>query len=833
MNDLPIDAVLPELRAAFERTDTVILEAPPGAGKTTRVPPALLDAPWLGDRRIRMLEPRRLATRAAATFLAAQQGEKPGQTVGWRMRLDSRVSNATRIEVLTEGILIRLLQADPALSDTGLLIFDEFHERNLDADLGLALALQARELFREEAPLKILIMSATLDGLPLADLLPRAELIRSEGRSHPVEIRYGAAWRPDEDIVPRMTAALRRALTETDGSLLAFLPGQAEIRRVAEAVEPLLAAHPATRLAPLHGELPPEEQRRAIAPPESGERKLVLATDIAETSLTIEGVTVVVDSGLARRPCFDPATGMTRLDTRRVSRASATQRAGRAGRLAPGICYRLWSEDQQARLLAHDEPEIRQADLAPLALQLLHWGVTDPAELAWLDPPPQAAWEQALDLLANLGAVRPGEHGLRLTAHGEAMAGLPVHPRLAHLLLTGRRLGLLPLAAELAALLGERDPFRQDSADLESRIEQMRGGRGGPGRRLREQARRLARLADGPATEPVADPADSRWPGLLVASAWPERIARRSNAQGTTYQLAGGRAAALREGDPLRGHAWLAVAHAGRLQGRGTDRIFLAAPLDPLLFDDLLAEHVQRHENVEWDSAAGRFRAERQWRVGRLVLRREPLPEVPAGVRCQALIAWLRDAGLASLPWTEELRQWQARVLHLRAVEPEAGWPDVSDEHLLDSLDEWLGPQLENVKTRKDWQRLDLRGALAALLPWPLPRDLEERAPERIRVPSGTRARIDYTRDPPVLEIKLQEMFGCTETPSVAGGRLPLQIHLLSPARRPLAVTQDLAGFWRNVYPQVKKEMQGRYPKHPWPEDPLAATATARTRRTK
>ncbi len=724
MNALPIDAVLPDLRAAFERTDTVILEAPPGAGKTTRVPPALLDAAWLGGRKIRMLEPRRLAARAAATFMAAQRSEKPGETVGWRMRLDSRVSDATRIEVITEGILVRLLQADPALADTGLLIFDEFHERSLDADLGLALALQARELFHEEAPLKILIMSATLDGLPLADLLPDAALLRSAGRSHPVDIRYAAPWRPGEDIAPRMAAALRRAMAETEGSILAFLPGQAEIRRVAEAVMPLLEAHPDTDLVPLYGDLAPEAQRRAIAPPPPGRRKLVLATDIAETSLTIEGVTVVVDGGLARRPRFDPATGMTRLDTRRVSRASATQRAGRAGRLAPGVCYRLWSEDQQAQLLAHDEPEIRQADLAPLALQVLHWGVADPAELAWLDPPPQAAWQQALDLLERLGALQAGNPAPRLTAHGEAMAGLPVHPRLAHLLLTGRRLGLVTPAAELAALLGERDPFRLEGADLESRLARLRAADTAAARRLREQARRLARLAAGEALEPVAEPGDPRWLGLLVATAWPERIARRGGSEGGTYQLAGGRAAALREDDPLRGHEWLAVAHAGRQQGRGTDRIFLAAPLDPALFDGPLAARVTVREVAEWDEAAGRFRAERQWRVGRLVLRRAPLDDVPPAARREALAAWLRRAGLARLPWTDELHQWQARVQHLRRLEPDAGWPDLSDERLLATLEDWLGPQLENVRNLKELERLDLRGALAALLPWPLPREL-------------------------------------------------------------------------------------------------------------
>ena len=831
MTPLPIDAVLPQLREALATRDTVILEAPPGAGKTTRVPLALRDAPWLEGRKIRMLEPRRLAARAAAEFMAASLDEKPGETVGYRMRLDTRAGAATRIEVITEGILVRLLQADPALEDTGLLIFDEFHERSLDADLGLALALQARELFRDAAPLKILIMSATLDGLRLQEALPDAAVIRSEGRSHPVALRYGKPWRAGEDLTARMTATLRQALTETAGSILAFLPGQAEIRQVADAMAPLLANHPDTILAPLYGDLDPAAQRAAIAPPPAGRRKLVLATDIAETSLTIEGVNVVVDSGLARRPRFDPATGMTRLETRRVSRASATQRAGRAGRLGPGAAWRLWSETQQAQLLPHDEPEIRQADLAPLALQLLRWGVDDPGELFWLDAPPAAAWQQALDLLARLGAVAAREHGPRLTAHGEAMANLPVHPRLAHLLLTGHRLGLGALAAELAALLGERDPFRLEGADVADRLHRLRRDRSGPAHRLREAAKRLQSLLPKTKTQAVADPDHPRWIGFLVACAWPERIARRREAGGTVYQLAGGRAAALREDDPLRAEAWLAVAHAGQAQGRNTDRIFLAAPLDAALFEDQLAEQVATVDSVHWEEQAERFVAERQRRIGRLVLAREPLDEVPEETRLAALADFLRRRGLDLLPWTEELHQWRARVRLLHRLEPEQGWPDLSDEHLLATLETWLGPQLARVGRLRDFARLDLRGALAALLPWPLPRRLDEQAPERWRTPAGHAHRIDYTADPPVLAVKLQEMFGTTATPAVAGGRVPLQLHLLSPARRPLAVTQDLASFWHNAYPEVRKQMKGRYPKHPWPDDPLAAPPTARTKR--
>ena len=830
MTRLPIDDVLPELQAALAENDTVILEAPPGAGKTTRVPLALRDADWLAGRKIRLLEPRRLATRAAAEFMAGTLGEQPGGRIGYRMRLDSRIGRQTRIEVITEGILTRLLQADPSLADTGLLIFDEFHERSLDADLGLALALQARELFREDSPLKILIMSATLDGTRLTQALPDAAIVRAEGRQHPVTIHYDAPWRPGEDTGARMITTLRRVLDETDGSILAFLPGEAEIRRVVEALEPVLAARTDTMLAPLYGRLDPAVQRRAIAPPDPGHRKLVLATDIAETSLTIEGVTVVVDGGLARKPRFDPATGMTRLETRRLSRAASIQRAGRAGRLGPGIAWRLWSETQQDQLVPHDEPEIRQADLAPLALQLLHWGVDDPAELTWIDPPPAGAWQQALDLLQRLDAAEATDHGLRLTPHGQAMAELPVHPRLAHLLRVGQRLGLTTLATELASLLGERDPFREDGADIAPRLERLRRERRGPAARLREQQRRLQRLLDGEPETPVPDPDHPRWIGLLVASAFPERIARRRGDSDTVYQLSGARAAALAEDDPLRGEPWLAVAHAGNRQGRATDRIFLAAPFDPELLEEHLPTLVTREAIAHWDAAADRFIAERQRRVGQIVITREPLDDLPATARRTALVEFLQRHGLERLPWTDELRQWQARVLLLRELEPEAGWPDVSDPALRDSLDEWLGPALESVHRGADLTRLDLRRHLLQFLPWPLPQRLDELAPERLRVPSGARHRIDYLSSPPVLAVKLQEMFGCTETPRIAGGRVPLQVHLLSPARRPLAVTQDLASFWRDVYPQVKKEMKGRYPKHPWPDDPLTASPTSGTR---
>ena len=837
MPSLPIDAVLPELLACLNQGNEAVLQAPPGAGKTTRVPLALLTAEWLGEQKILMLEPRRLAARAAAEYMASTLGKPVGQTVGYRVRLDSKVGPQTRIEVVTEGILTRMLQDDPALAGVGLVIFDEFHERSLDADLGLALTLQARTLFRENPPLKLLVMSATLDGANVAALLGNAPIVHSAGRLHPVDIRYGAPWRARENNLSRVLTTVREALQKETGSLLVFLPGQGEIRRMADMLEPVLKDFPDAHLAPLYGDLGLDEQRRAIAPASAGRRKVVLATDIAETSLTIEGVRVVIDAGLARQPRFDPATGMTRLQTRRLSRASSTQRMGRAGRLEPGVCYRLWSEDQQQQLVPFTPPEILQADLAPLALQLLRWGVDDPLELAWLDPPPAAAWQQACDLLQRLGACETTDKGgKRLTHHGEAMARLPTHPRLGHILLKGQHYGLAPLACDLAALLSERDPLRAPHADIAARLALMtdkesRNARSSVIRRLHQQARNFANLLHAAPESPVDDPDQPHWIGFLLALAYPDRIGRRREAGGTTWQLSGGRAARLRDDDPLRSSEWLAVAQLGGTEGQATDQIFLAAELDPLLFDGPLRDLITGQDAVRWDEADERFTAERQLRIGQLVLSRKPLADVPPEARRGVLLELVRKRGLELLPWDKALRQWQARVTLLRELEPDQGWPDVSDPALLANLADWLGLYLDDVSHINHFARLDLRGSLVALLPWPLPQRLEELAPEKIEVPSGSRLAIDYTQNPPVLAVKLQEMFGCTDTPRIAGGRIPLKLHLLSPARRPLQVTQDLAGFWKNAYREVKKEMKGRYPKHPWPDDPLQALPTRHTKR--
>jgi len=840
MNSLPIDEVLPALREALATRHEAVLEAPPGAGKTTRVPLALLNEPWLAGQRILMLEPRRLAARAAAERLASELGEKVGETVGYRIRLDSKVGPNTRIEVVTEGILTRRLQDDPALEGVGLLIFDEFHERSLDADLALALSLNGRDLFRDEQPLKILLMSATLEGERLAGLLDDAPILRSEGRMFPVDVRWGRPFQPGEFIEPRLVQTILEVLNDESGSVLVFLPGQAEIRRVHQQLADAVGERPEILLCPLHGELDLAAQRAAIEPAPPGKRKVVLATNIAETSLTIDGVRVVVDAGLARVPRFDPGSGMTRLDTQRISRASATQRAGRAGRLEPGVCYRLWSQDQHEQLAAYGSAEILQADLAGLALQLARWGVT-PAQLVWLDVPPGAAYAQAQDLLERLGALtaKAGEDW-KLTAHGQAMAELPAHPRIAHLLLRGQALGLANMACDVAALLGERDILRGGGADLHSRLVLLsgeeraaRGAQGGV-QRARQLARQYRGYLRGQPSQAVADPDHPRWLGALLALAYPDRVAQQRRPGGAEYRLANGRAALFSETDSLMKQPWLVIADLGSRQGQREERIYLAADFDPALFDSVLAEQVRSVDQLDWDEREGVLRAERQRKVGELVLSREPLTGLDEAARCQALVNLVRRKGLELLPWTPELRQWQARVTLLRQLDLEAKgesqWPDVSDTALLKSLESWLLPYLGKVSRLSHFANLELASIVHNLLPWPLPQRLDELAPHHLTVPSGSSIRLDYSEQPPILAVRLQELFGLAETPRIAGGRQVVKLHLLSPARRPVQVTQDLANFWRSTYAEVKKDLKGRYPKHYWPDDPLVAEATARAK---
>lgn len=840
MSSLPIDAVLSALLDTLAIQPNVVLQAPPGAGKTTRVPLALLRAKWLGDQTILMLEPRRLAARAAAERLASELGEKVGETVGYRIRLESRVSAKTRIEVVTEGVLGRRLQDDPGLDGVGLVIFDEFHIRNLEADLALALTLSGREIFRDDQPLKVLLMSATLDGQRLSSLLDDAPVVTSEGRMFPVKVHWGRPFHPGEFIEPRVVQTVLDALGNDSGSLLVFLPGQAEIRRVHRELIDALGERGDLLLCPLHGELDLNAQSAAIAPAPAGKRKVVLATNIAETSLTIEGIRVVIDAGLERVPKFDPRSGMTRLDTQRISKASATQRAGRAGRLEPGICYRLWSESQHGQLASYGTAEILQADLAGLTLQLVRWGV-DPGQLRWLDAPPVASHAQATDLLMRLGALtrNPGENW-KLTAHGQAMAEVPAHPRIAHLLLRGHELGLGPMACDVAALLDERDILRGAGADLHMRLSLLAGServardaQGGL-QRVKQLARQYRGYLKGAPTQAVTDPEHSRWLGALLALAYPDRVAHQRQAGGPEYRLANGRAALFTEPDALMKEPWLVIADLGSRQGQREERIYLAVGFDPALFDSVLTEQVTLVDHMDWDEREGAFRAERQRKTGELIISREPLIGLDESIRGQALLSLVHRNGLELLSWTPELRQWQARIELLRQLDMrEQGsseWPGLSDQALLDRLEDWLLPYLGKVTRLSHLASLDLSSILHNLLPWPLPQRLEEQAPHHLMVPSGSSVRLDYTENPPVLSVRLQELFGLANTPRIAQGRQIVKLQLLSPARRPVQVTQDLASFWTNTYQEVKKDLKGRYPKHYWPDDPLFAEPTARAK---
>lgn len=810
---LPIDALLPDLVASLARQPTLVLQAPPGTGKTTRVPLALLAAPWLAGKRIVMLEPRRLAARSAARYMAQLLGEEPGRTVGYRTRLDTRVSAATRIEVVTEGILTRLLQDDAALEDYGVVIFDEFHERSLQADLGLALVRECQQVLRED--LRVVVMSATLDAAGMARVLGEAPVLSCTGQNFPVALRYAPPGRTP--LLEHVAAVVREVARHDSGSALVFLPGEGEIRRVAEALEGTLPE--GVVLAPLYGQLDAAAQDFAISPAPAGVRKIVLATSIAETSLTIEGIRVVIDAGQLRLPQYDPNSAMMRLVTQRLSAANAEQRRGRAGRVAAGVCIRLWSEDE--RLQPFAPPEILQADLTGTVLELAHWGVSDPATLAWLDLPPAAAWAQARELLHQLEALDTAGH---VTAHGKKMLRLGIAPRLAHMVVRGRELGLGKLAAELAALLSERDLLPPGhGADIHDRLLVLRGEQEARGvdrgrlRLVREAARRLEERGG----RAVAEGNDDA--GRLLALAYPDHIGQRRGGSDARYVLSNGRGAVLAAEDRLAREPWLVVAES---DGKAREaRIFLAAPVSLAALEEVMGAVIVDTEAVAWDAPAQAVLARRQRRLGALVLEDRPLASADPGRVKAVLCEAIRQAGAQVLPWTPELRQWQARVQLLHRLEPEQ-WPDVSDAALLATLEDWAGPYLDGVTRFAHLEKFALRDALTGRLDWPRQQRLDQELPTRIDVPSGSRIAIDYTTDhDPVLSVKLQEMFGLTATPRLAGGRVPLTIHLLSPAQRPVAVTQDLASFWANAYAEVRKDLRGRYPRHPWPEDPLTAPA--------
>jgi ATP-dependent helicase HrpB len=822
--------VLDDIRRALGASSAAVLRAPPGAGKTTRVPLALLGEPWLAGAKLVMLEPRRLAARAAARRLAQSLGEPVGETVGYRVRLDTRVGPATRLEVVTEGVLTRMLQTDPTLEEVGLVIFDEFHERSLHADLGLALTLQAQALVRPD--LRILVMSATLDVAPVAALLGDAPIIVSEGREFPVTTHYdgdAASRRGDtRAIEARVVAAVQRALRDETGGILVFLPGAAEIGRVETQLAGLVDSR-RVLLAPLHGSLPIDAQDRAIGDAPPGMRKIALATSIAETSLTIQDVRVVVDSGLARVPRFSPRTGLTRLETVRVSLASAEQRRGRAGRVASGVCYRMWSEIEQGQLVPRATPEILEADLAPLALELAVAGIIDPIALRWLDPPPAAALAQARELLRELDALDEDFHA---TDHGRAMARLALHPRLAHMLLRAAEMGLGLTGCRLAALLGERDPFRGDAAasdaDVRARLDAVARGDAradaGALHRIRAEADHLARTLRVPRDARADDDAV----GLLVAFAYPDRIAQRRGAARGRFVMRNGRGAAVAPTDSLGDADFLAVAAADERQPES--RVFLAAPLSRALIEEHFAAQIVEERVVDWDDGAGRITARRRARLGSLVLADDPLRDVDPQEAAGALARALAVGGIDALPWSDGARRLRQRLAFLH--HEDSRWPDVSDTALAGSIDAWLAPRLVGMRSRADVARLDLGAALLERLTWQQRAALDELAPTHITVPSGSRLPIDYS-DPaqPVLAVRLQEMFGLADTPRIARGAVPLTVQLLSPAHRPVQVTRDLAGFWRTSYFDVRREMRGRYPKHDWPENPLAATPTARARK--
>jgi ATP-dependent helicase HrpB len=813
---LPIDAVLDDLARTLVGHNAAVLVAPPGAGKTTRVPLALIDEPWAKGKKIIVLEPRRIAARASAERMAHTLGQRVGETVGYRVRFGSKVSRATRIEVVTEGIFSRQILDDPELSGVAAILFDEFHERSLDADLGLALARDAQTGLRED--LRILVMSATLDGARVAKLLGEAPVIASEGRAFPVETRY-LGRKPDAPLERQMADAIATALRADPGSVLAFLPGAAEIRRTQNFLSERI--HDASiEIVPLFGALDAAVQDRAIAPAPKGQRKVVLATSIAETSLTIEGVRIVVDSGMARVPRYEPDIGLTRLETVRAGRAAVDQRRGRAGRTEPGVCYRLWDEPQTASLAAYTQPEILSADLSSLVLDLAQWGVSDPATLAFLDPPPAPALKEARSLLGELGAL---DADGRITAEGKSLRALALPPRLARMIVDSHRLGAGEEASEIAAVLTERG-LGGDSVDLDYRLDQFRRDRSQRASSARTLAQRWASQVA--VTEGAPSGSVSPSTGIMLAFAFPDRVAR--NRGNGSFVLANGRGAAVEQSAALARAPYIAVAELTGTAAQG--RILLAAPITQDEIEQHFADQIATADEVTFDRGSMALRARRKKTLHAITLSEAPLALSPSAETARVLADGLIAAGLDKLPWSKPLKQWRDRVMFLRKAEGEA-WPDLSDDGLAAQREAWLVPALYDKISLKELSPSDLSDALISLLPRELRARLEREAPTHFEAPTGTQLAIDYEAEQgPTIAVRLQELFGLTTHPSIAKGAVPLVLELLSPAHRPVQVTRDLPGFWRGSYAAVRSDLRGRYPRHPWPEDPASAMPTRRVK---
>lgn len=811
--DLPIVDILEDVKAKLSDENTLIVHAPPGAGKSTLLPLALLEEAWLKDQKIIMLEPRRLAAKSIAMRMSELLGEKVGETIGYRIRFENKVSENTKIEVVTEGILTRMLHGDNSLEGVGLVIFDEFHERSIHADVALALCRESQQVLRPD--LKILVMSATLNMPQLIHTL-KAPVVESEGRQYQVDIIH--VGDQDQFMIPEMTAnTIIKASKTNEGDILVFLPGQGEISKCADILKPKLRGW---AIHPLYGQLPYNKQKAAILPDREGRRKVVLATNIAETSLTIEGVKIVVDTGFGRTMKWDPKSGLSRLETVQISKDSADQRAGRAGRLSPGVCYRMWSKATDERLQEHRTPEILESDLSGLALDLASWGVMDPMSLTWLSPPPRGAWQAAVQTLHELEALENG----RITEHGKAVHRLPCHPRLAHMMLMAEEEDLVPLAADVAALLEERDPLGKEAGiDINNRIEALRTHRrenrkGGRFDRIEKIAQSYRQLFDAEADNDHFDPYET---GLLITHAFPERIAHNRPGNNAQFKLANGRIAMAGHRDDLAHEQWLAIANLDARDGMG--KIFMAAPLNP----KDLAPRVKEVEVIEWDTEDGGLNASKDLRIGSIVLKSVPLPDPDPSHLVEAISDAIKKEGRTLLDWNEQVEQLQNRVRCLGKWRPADGWPDFSTDNLILTNNEWLTPYLEGVRKPHELKKINLYDVLYHSLDYDKQQQLEKLAPAKMEVPSGSEIKIMYrdNGEAPVLAARIQELFGMAETPSVNDGKQPLLIHLLSPGFKPVQVTSDLKNFWNETYFEVRKDLKGRYPKHHWPDDPWTAEA--------